>query len=208
MNMKILKILIPWLLICLLFVFVLACVWSVRGSLCLLYNGFAVDGEQNIYIGKSKRIEVFDLAGNSLRSIDAHTDRGYDFCIQDGDTIYLNATGRLFVLDTEGNVLQEPVEYESLEYSERPRFTPRKCTTPDGKTYLLRNHFLRPTVYLKTPDGRVPLYQMPLTDYILRLGLIFIWCGTWIVVLLCLWLDRRSGIERHDLLTELGFNRK
>lgn len=58
--MKIPKCFIVYILIiCPLIFFILAI--QISGKVCLSYNGFAVDTQKNIYLGKDRYIEVLRL---------------------------------------------------------------------------------------------------------------------------------------------------
>ena len=78
--MKVSKLLVVYLLIVwpIIVLFLLA---KITGKINISYEGFAIDHNNDIYLGKDSTIEVLDYDGKVLRSISPYTSRGYKFTI-------------------------------------------------------------------------------------------------------------------------------
>jgi len=161
-------------------------------DICLFYDGFSVDYQGNIYIGKKGSIDVYSQNSHKIKEIDTYTNRGYQFTIVDGEKVFLNETGHLFVLDLEGNVLQGPQDISEIKYGERPEFSYKRFVAADGNTYVLKSPLWRPTVFCLQDDGKVPVYQMPLLDYFIRLLISAIWLSGWIAIIFILRKQHRN----------------
>lgn len=140
-------------------------------NLTTSYEGFAVDREENIYIGRYTHIYVISPEGEVLRMIDARTNRGYKFTIKK-NTIFILASTSLYKLDLFGEELEEPVDYYSLETGQKPSFSYRRFISDDGTKYIMRSPLFRTTIYRLSDSGAEPVFQMPPVEYAARLILI------------------------------------
>ncbi len=82
-------------IIAMIFVFIygfISCfsvIGSLTGKYTTSYNGFAVDKEENVYIGFPEgKIKVYK-DNEYVKTIFSGTNRGFDFTIVDGDKIYV-----------------------------------------------------------------------------------------------------------------------
>lgn len=81
-----------WMILCMVIAgsAVVFSVFSViTGKACAFYQGFAVDGDGNLYIGKTQVIEVLKPNGDVLRRIDPCTSRGYRFTMDADQTLWI-----------------------------------------------------------------------------------------------------------------------
>ena len=74
----------------------------ITGKACTFYQGFAVDGDGNLYIGKTQVIEVLKPNGDVLRRIDPCTSRGYRFTMDADQTLWIDTGGYLYRTDRVG----------------------------------------------------------------------------------------------------------
>ena len=122
--------------------------------------GFAVDSNENVYIGTMKRINVYK-DGNLLRKIDPPTSRSYQFYIENDQLIIgcaVDNKGGTF--DLEGKELS----YGEYSYDEIEHVAKRKIVTVNEHLYQL-NGSLGITPYTITRDG-VEVYRMSTMDYL------------------------------------------
>lgn len=144
------------------------------GKVHIRYNGFAVDSEENLYIGMrdepayDNRIYVFDFSGTLLRSFPAVTNRGYSFTIVDGDKIMYSASQVLYTADLSGNILEK----EEIPLAEDIRYSETEFVDVNGNRYEMKNRFFRPSIYQvnRKNGAETCIYQMPMLDSIVLLG--------------------------------------
>lgn len=121
---------------------------------------FAVDSEENIYIGTMKRIDVYQ-DGVLLCSIKPYTSKPYRFAIENDQIILCIAgdtNGRLF--DLEGKELGQ----KELTYDEEKNVENRKSLTVNGHEYKFSGNWGL-TPYVITRDG-AEVYRMSALDYV------------------------------------------
>lgn len=165
------------LILCAVLVWILF--WSFimirdSGKVHIRYNGFAVDAEENLYIGMREysaddnRIYVFDFSGKLLRSFPAVTNRGYSFTIVDGDKIMYSASQVLYTADLSGNILEK----EEIPIGENIRYSETEFVDVNGNRYEMKNRFFRPSIYQvnRKSGAKTCIYQMPMLDSIVLLG--------------------------------------
>ena len=137
----------------------------ITGKACAFYQGFAVDGDGNLYIGKTQVIEVLKPNGDVLRRIDPCTSRGYRFTMDADQTLWIDTGGtdrfgaRIESREIHGDGLSVSVLYEYV--------------SADGTAYRMKNRFLRPCIVRMEEPEDVAIYKMPVFDSAVRLLLIF-----------------------------------
>ncbi len=100
--MKIPKFLIVYLVTMWLFIMVFLFT-TLTGKVCVSYNGFAVDEDSNLYLGKASCIEVLRPDGEVLRNLSSYTSRGYKFTITEDQTMKISTGDYLYQTDLLGN---------------------------------------------------------------------------------------------------------
>lgn len=141
---------------------ILCLVMMISGQVCTDYNGFSVDREENLYVGKPSQIEVYSSDGSFLRSFSSQTSRGYHFTIKDGETVLVDTGAQLHILDLQGNVLSViDGDYSGVNFS-------KKFISQNGNQYQV-NRILRTSVVLIDGDQKKTVFEMPLLDYMIKL---------------------------------------
>ena len=136
----------------------------LTGKACISYEGFAIDSNDNIYVGKDAKIDVYNPNGEWIREINTITTRGYRFTIQD-DQILLDASTHLLTFDLNGNLISKKEISESvLSTLGRRRFV-----TESGVVYTMENRFFRTSIFRNEGDQKIEVYKMPMLDFIVRI---------------------------------------
>ena len=142
---------------------------AVTGKACLFYNGFAVDSDGNMYIGKDHVIEVLKPDGDVLRRIDPCTSRGYRFTMDADQTLWIDTGGYLYRTDRFGaRIESREIHGDGLSVSVLYEYV-----SADGTAYRMKNRFLRPCIVRTEEPEDVAIYKMPVFDCTVRLLLIF-----------------------------------
>lgn len=133
----------------------------LTGNAEIIWHGFGVDSQGQIYIGTSKSIDVFEQ-GMKVDSIPIPVFRSYYFTV-DNDVLLIAATRDVYTLDLQGAELTHTFDpsahiYASLKHK-------RVAQSRDGATYRAHNVLLRSTVSKK--NGTL-VYMMPLYDFIIK----------------------------------------
>ena len=148
--------------------FYLCAITEYTGAACPEYKCFAVDGEENIYLGQNHAIVVFDAQGSEITRFDPPTNRGYKFTYLEPYGLVISTSYNYSVVDKTGNTsLKIPVtdDNRDLAYG----ISSRKFISADGRKYIMRDRFLRPCVFRVDGGEQTEIYRMPLNDYIIRL---------------------------------------
>lgn len=142
------------------------------GIVTISYNGFAVDQDGYLYLGKKDRIEVIDSEGNLLRTIRAKSNMNFDFSIHENE-IVMRAGSDLYWLDLQGNLLRQ--ELKSKRWMEvLPPENKNLFVDASGTKYTMEySGFLRTSIFKWNGDEKMEIFKMPLFDYSMRLVLIF-----------------------------------
>ena len=156
---------------------------QITGTVCLSYQGFAIDKSGNIYLGKSGNIEVLDDKGKLIKNISPMTSRGYRFTITENDEIVISTGNYWYRKDLSNNLLDKG-EITTYEDDPLTRVKRYKYISADGSQYVMKMCFFRTNVYKITEENRVSVYQMPLFDYFIRLLSFVVYPSFVIVVLL------------------------
>ncbi len=185
------------------FLLVVAYAFAIVGLLSNKYNisyqGFAVDSEENIYIGfYSGQIKKFN-DGKLVETISAQTNRGYDFTITENNTLYITCGNIAYFTDLDGNVLEKITD--SIQPFYKYRYDKSVFVTNDGTKYEKKFNFGK-TKFIKYQDQQeITMYEMPLKDYLIKLILIVgsvVIYGTIIVLII----KKESVISRYDQLSQ------
>lgn len=141
-----------WMILCMVIAgsaVVFSAFSAITGKACAFYQGFAVDGDGNLYIGKTQVIEVLKPNGDVLRRIDP------------GGYLYRTDRfgARIESREIHGDGLSVSVLYEYV--------------SADGTAYRMKNRFLRPCIVRMEEPEDVAIYKMPVFDSAVRLLLIF-----------------------------------
>lgn len=142
---------------------------AVTGKACLFYNGFAVDGGGNMYIGKDHVIEVMKPNGGVLRRIAPCTSRGYRFTMDAAQTLWIDTGEYLYQTDRFGALIESrEIHGDGLSVSVLYEYV-----SADGTAYRMKNRFLRPCIVRINGTESAVVYKMPAFDCTVRLLLIF-----------------------------------
>ena len=131
----------------------------ISGRVSFFVNGFAVDADGQLYVGKGNKIIVFkdDVC---IRKIEPPTSRTYKFTIADGQYITLTTSTEIYTMDLFGNIISKQPDEENKLYSElqwKKTYTDQK-----GFHYTLKSVWGRQAIYR---EG-VQIYIMPTFDYV------------------------------------------
>lgn len=165
-------------LLVLFFVMLISISLIGSGTVVTSYEGFALDSNENLYLGVYGKINVYK-DGSWLYSVDAHTLRAYAFTIQN-DKILISDAETVYIMDLNGNVISS---YEDANTSLFNKLKKDKNSfSLNGNTYKIQKNFGRSRIV--KDDGKV-IYQMPILDYIVKIG--FLISMVWLVVLAIYW---------------------
>ena len=188
--MKMPKLLIVYLLIAwpIIMFFLIT---TSTGKVSISYDGFAIDNNSNIYLGKNSAIEVLNYDGKILRNISPYTSRGYKFTITSNNQIKISTGNYLYLTDLSGNLIskKEITDYKDDELISVNRY---KFVTSDGTQYVMKNHFLRTCIYQMHGKQKTIVYKMPVFDYIVKLLIIACFLGLIIIVPIVIFKSRRT----------------
>ncbi len=138
------------------------------GAACADYRCFAVDEEENIYIGQEHAIVVLDKQGSEISRFAPPTNRGYSFTYIEPHGLVICTSYNYYIADEAGDIsLKIPVTDDNrhLAYG----ISSRKFVSVNGTRYIMSDRFLRTCVFRVDGDERTEIFRMPLNDYIIRL---------------------------------------
>lgn len=178
--MKASKLLVVYLLIVwpIIVLFLLA---KITGKITISYVGFAIDHNNNIYLGKDSTIEVLDYDGKVLRSISPYTSRGYKFTITPDNQIKISTGDYLYLTDLSGNLISKK-DISNYTDDDLLRENRYEFISSDGVHYKMKNHFLRPCIYRIDATKKTIIYKMPIFDYIVKLIMIACFLSFMIII--------------------------
>lgn len=137
---------------------------------------FAVDANENIYLGYRGRIDVY-LNGEFIRRIEPPTNRDYVLKAEDGKLLIgRDISGKVGTYDFEGNHIEDI----DLSYDELKREVSREKIIQQNNKAFKVNKYLDMKPFEVMCDDMV-IYRMPTIDYIfncLPFGLV--WAFTFI----------------------------
>ena len=141
----------------------------ITGKACIFYQGFAVDGDGNLYIGKDHAIEVLKPDGDVLRRISPYTSRGYRFTMDADQTLWIDTGEYLYQTDRFGALIgSREIHGDGLSVSVLYEYISAK-----GTVYRMKNRFLRPCIVRINGTEDAVVYKMPAFDCAVRLLLTF-----------------------------------
>lgn len=148
------------------------------GTVVTSYEGFALDSNENLYLGEYGKINVYK-EGSLLYSVDAHTSRAYAFTIQN-DEILISTAETVYITDLSGNVINSYKDTDTSLFNELK--SNKDSFSLNGSTYKMQKNFGRSRIV--KDDGKV-IYQMPLLDYIVKIGILI--SMLWLAALAIYW---------------------
>ncbi len=158
-----------YIFICTFFpLFFLCAITEAVGGACPEYRYFAVDAEENVYIGQKHEIVVYNTQSGQSNRFDAPTNRGYKFTYIDPYGLVICTSYNYYVVDISGNItLKLPVtdDNRSLSYG----IPSRSFVSADGTRYIMKDRFLRTSIFRLDGSEKTELFRMPLNDYVIRL---------------------------------------
>ena len=183
--MKVSKLLVVYLLIVwpIIVLFLLA---KITGKINISYEGFAIDHNNDIYLGKDSTIEVLDYDGKVLRSISPYT-----FTITPDNQIKISTGDYLYLTDLSGNLISKK-DISSYTDDDLLRENRYEFIASDGVHYIMKNHFLRPCIYRIDETQKTIIYKMPIFDYIVKLIMIACFLSFIIIIPIVILKSRRA----------------
>gem|GEM_PF-418603 len=166
---------------------------GVLGFTYTYFNGFAVDSNNRLYIGRNE-IEVYEN-GELLKTINPKTNRAYVFTIQDDDTILLSTSSKVFIMDLDGNVINQYEDTYTKTYNALTRKM-NSFTAKDSTQYNVKHKF---TWLEIVKDNSVRVYRLPVLDFATRVTTAVACISLWILVptLICkMWKYKPIRITR------------
>lgn len=136
----------------------------ITESVAFSFNGFAVDSQDQLYVGRGHSIDVIEN-GEIVQAITTCTSRSFAFTILNGDTILLSTGSKVCTTDTSGaNIIEQWDDTNSKTYHElnQNKF---EFHSANGETYTASRRW----GLLKIYRGSEQIYQMPIFDYIVML---------------------------------------
>lgn len=128
------------------------------------YNGFAIDSNNVLYLGKNSVIEKYSN-GILVGQLDSKTSRGYAFTIQKNDTILISTASTVYTLDLDGNTIKEEPDKNTKIFNEL-NLKRNKFVTNDGAVYLMKSNYGRTTII---KNGIEEVFVMPIFDYAIKI---------------------------------------
>ncbi len=145
------------------FVVIILIVYTANYNNKFTWYGFSVDENELLYISQTGEIDVIDQ-GHTIRILDVPTTRGFQFTIENGNTIAVYTGAHSYKLDLDGNILQE------AELTWNPGIEPNgPFTSKNGLTYHMTSFWGRPQIVLEQNGVDTVIYQMPLISYLGRI---------------------------------------
>lgn len=161
------------------------------GTAVTSYEGFALDSNENLYLGEYGKINVYKES-YLLYSVDAHTSRAYAFTIQN-DEILISTAETVYITDLSGNVINSYKDTDTSLFNELKRN--KDSFSLNGSTYKMQKNFGISRIV--KDDGKV-IYQMPLLDYIVKIGILIsmLWLAV-LAIYLVISFRKKPNITNH-----------
>ena len=151
-----------WIIIMAVFMWC-AILMSVSGYASDEFDGFAVDSNNLLYVGRVSGIDVFEN-GIMIKTIKPPPNKTYRFTIED-ENIKLSNSQEVYLLDLDGNIISEAEDTYTHTYNELNK-NKKEFIAKDGTKYNTHYKLGRLEI-LK--NGEECVYTMPLSDYIVRI---------------------------------------
>ena len=138
----------------------------VTGVIVVSYNGFAVDNDGMLYVGKNRKIDVYDNS-EFVKTVYCTT-RGYHFTIQD-ENLYIATGGQVKIMDLYGRIIET---IEDSTYGEEHRLAKERFLyVTDDARYVATNTFgFYKITKCSNDGGSEVVYQKPILDFVLGLA--------------------------------------
>lgn len=104
------------------------------GTVVTSYEGFALDSNENLYLGEYSKINVYK-EDSLLYSVDAHTSRAYAFTIQN-DEILISTAETVYITDLSGNVINSYKDTDTSLFNELK--SNKDSFSLNGSTYKMQ----------------------------------------------------------------------
>ena len=131
------------------------------GWVAASYEGFALDSEERLYVGKNTGIEVYEN-GNKIRTISPPSSRFYVFTISD-DKIVSSVGEMIYIMNLEGEIIEKRAEsYDTYREMDR---NSKRFVSESGNEYISKSCL---GYYRIVRDDGVCVYSMPVLDYIVN----------------------------------------
>ena len=104
------------------------------GTVVTSYEGFALDSDENLYLGEYGKINVYK-EGSLLYSVDAHTSRAYAFTIQN-DEILISTAETVYITDLNGNVISSYEDEDTSLFNKLKK--DKNSFSLNGNTYKIQ----------------------------------------------------------------------
>lgn len=166
------------------------------GGYEISYYGFAVDSEDNLYIGFANG-EIKKIKDNQVvKTYWVGTNRGYDFTIVD-DVIVVWTNEKPSFMDLDGEKISVP-DLDNKRYHElRP--DKNRVENSSGVLYEQKFNWGRTRIVKYSDDKEDIVYEMSVDDYIVRLGCrVFYPIGLSTIVLFIIY-NFRIKVKRNDV---------
>lgn len=149
---------VPWA--CILFICVMLVICN---AVTLSIECFGVDSQNQIYVGRSGEICVYN-GDKIVNRISAQTSRSYLFTVLKNDNIMLSTASKVYVIDTDGNILSERDDVGTTTYikmqADRRNFISHK-----GDQYQIRNILGRTKI---VKNGTETVYQITVLSVVVK----------------------------------------
>ncbi|MGM9597622.1 MAG: hypothetical protein ACI3XO_07400 [Eubacteriales bacterium] len=135
------------------------------GWVAASYEGFALDSEERLYVGKNTGIEVYEN-GNKIRTISPPSSRSYVFTISDDkivSSVVTSAGNMIYVMNLEGEIIEKRAD--SYDTHLKLKRNSKSFVSESGNEYISSSclGYYR----IMRSDG-VCVYSMPVLDYIVN----------------------------------------
>lgn len=146
----------------------------VFGCGSLEFNGFGIDSNGLLYIGRLHQIEIYN-EGKQIQKLTTPADRGWVMAVDDKDNILVSNMSTIIILDTDGSVITTHKDIHSERYYKIRSI--RQVKMLDGSIYELKHKWIWPTIQ----RNGTTIYRVPFADFVTRVlfvcGSIFLLVG-------------------------------
>lgn len=173
--------------------------------LILLFSGiaspfircFAVDDQNNIYIGMRNKICVYD-ENNQIRTLSPQTSRAYMFTIKEDNTILLSTADTVYSMDLKGNILNSWEDAGADTYNQI-QYRKNHFTSQKGDTYKIVSSFGWTRI---VKNGTTVVYQISSISFIIKIMLYISFCGSFALPIIYISKARRKTQNQEDTSDE------
>ena len=151
------------------FIIVIIIFWSsifieILGITDSSYVGFSVDSRQNLYVGRSRYIEVFDKYGAKIRQFPSMTSQGYAFKVVDNNLVIATSTF-IYTMNLDGEIIDKQEDRSARLINEFKGSA--HDFTLDNETSYKSLSFLGYHIIIRYQgQNKDIVYRMPEKDYI------------------------------------------